>query len=302
MNQTLRAARDPGRGVGDFALGVRVGPGARLPRLPALYRPKRRWKLAGPGNTEEYLEAEHDPERVWRSTCPTVSELAEKVEDVLEDQVRRSQVLKHIEEEAERLYPGLVIASLGANKKGKSDGTPTARVLHDGSDGTPVNRRTRVRDQERCTMASDLKRGMREKARRGERTFALTADVKEAHRQIPVAPGDWRLLGCRVRPCIFVYISKVGTFGISSASYYWSRIGSGIGRLVQLVVGSSAATWIMLVADGHHLETSGASCRAGLTAFFVVCSLLGVPFSWGKTSGGDTSHGWGSNFDKNLTD
>ena len=34
-------------------------------------------------------------------------------------------------------------------------------------------------------MASDLKRGMREKAKRGERTFAMTADVKGAHRQIP---------------------------------------------------------------------------------------------------------------------
>ena len=55
--------------------------------------------------------------------------------------------------------------------------------------------------------------------------------------------------------------------------------------LVQDVVGSSAATWIMLVADDYHLETSGASYRAGLIAFFVVRSLLGVPL---KTSGGDT--------------
>ena len=66
MNQMLRVARDPDRGVGHFALGVGVGPGARLPRLPALYRPKRRWKLAGQGNPEEYLEDEHDPETVWR--------------------------------------------------------------------------------------------------------------------------------------------------------------------------------------------------------------------------------------------
>ena len=80
-------------------------------------------------------------------------QLAEKVEDVLEDQVRHGQVLKHTEEETKRVYPSLVIASLGANKKEKSD---TARVLHDGSNGTPVNRRTRVQDQERCPLASDL--------------------------------------------------------------------------------------------------------------------------------------------------
>ena len=129
---------------------------------------------------------------------------------------------------------------------------------------------------------------MREKARSGEKTFALTADVKEAHRQIPVARRDWRLLGCRARPGTFVYINKVGTFGVSSSSYYWSRIGLGTGRLVQHAVGSSGATWIMLVAGDYHLETRGASYRAGLIAFFVVCSLLGVPLSWGKTSGGDT--------------
>ena len=110
---------------------------------------------------------------------------------------------------------------------------------------------------------------MREKARRGERTFALTADVKEAHRQIPVARGDWRLLGCRVRPGTCVCVNTVGTFGISSASYYWSRVGSGIGRLTQGVVGSSATIWIMLVADDYHLETSGAAYRTGLIYHFL---------------------------------
>ena len=42
-----------------------------------------------------------------------------------------------------------------------------------------MNRRTRIRDQERAPVAADLKRVMREKARFGEGTFALTADVAE---------------------------------------------------------------------------------------------------------------------------
>ena len=276
------------RSIGKFERGVKVGPGARLLRLPALYRPKRKWKLPGQENPDDYLDAGHDTEAVWRSNYPTVDELVEKVEEVLEDQVKRRQVLKLPEEVAKVRYPGLVIASLGANRKEKSDGSITARVLHDGSNGIAVNRRIRVRDQERCPMASDLKRAMREKAKRGETTFALTADVKEAHRQIPIAEEDWRLLGCRVRPATVVYIHTVGTFGISSASYYWSRIGSGIVRLVQYVVGNSAVTWIMLVADDFHLETSGADYRTGLITFFVICSLLGVPLSWPKTSDGDT--------------
>ena len=105
-----------------------------------------------------------------------------------------------------------------------------------------------------------------------KKTFALAADVKEAHRQVSVSRRDWRLLGSRVRLGSSVYVNTDGTFGISSVSYYWSRIGSEIGRLVQYVVGTSATTWIMLVADDYHLETSGVSYRAGLIAFFVVCA------------------------------
>ena len=86
----------------------------------------------------------HDTETVWRSNCPAVDD-AEKVEEVLEDQVKRGQVVTLSEEDAKRQCPGLVIASLGANRKEKSDGSITARVLHDGSNGIAVNKRTRVR-------------------------------------------------------------------------------------------------------------------------------------------------------------
>ena len=54
---------------------------------------------------------------VWRSNYPTVSEFAEKVKDVLEDQVRRG----HTEQE---LCPGLVIAPLGRTRKRRATGHP----------------------------------------------------------------------------------------------------------------------------------------------------------------------------------
>ena len=37
LSLLLEAADDPDKHIGEFAQGVRVGPGARLPRLPALY-------------------------------------------------------------------------------------------------------------------------------------------------------------------------------------------------------------------------------------------------------------------------
>ena len=99
-------------------------------------------------------------------------------------------MLKLSEREARIQYPDLVVVALGANKKGKPNGIISARVLFDGSNGIAVNRRTRIRDQEQAAVAADLKRVMREKTRHGESTFALTADVAEAHRQIPVHPRD----------------------------------------------------------------------------------------------------------------
>ena len=172
---------------------------------------------------------------------------------------RRGQVLKFKEAEARARY--LVVASLGAQRKDKPNGVVSARVLFDGTHGLAVNARTRVRDQERSPTASDLKRAMREKAELGQPTFALTADVSEAHRQISIHPSDWRFLGCQVSHGSTVHVNMVGTFRMTSASYCWNRVGAAIGRISQYVVPESAATWHMLVADDDHLEAGGSEYR-----------------------------------------
>ena len=133
-----------------------------------------------------------------------------------------------------------------------------------------------------------VKRAMREKATLGVRTFALTADVKEAHRQVPIHPRDWHLLGCSVEAGADVYINTVGTFGVASASYYWSRVSSALGRLSQYLAAASAHTWHMVVADDYHLEAGGEHYRIALFAFFLLCNTCGVPLSWNKTAGGET--------------
>ena len=141
-----------------------------------------------------------------------------RVLDVLDDQSSRGQALKMSESEARIRYSHLAVASLGAMRKEKPGGVISARVLFDGSNGILVNRRIRTRDQERSPVASDLKRFMREKARCGEQTFSSTADVTEAHRQVPVDKRDWHLLGCQVEAEGDVYINTVGTYGVASAS------------------------------------------------------------------------------------
>ena len=108
----LRCAEDPEFGLGKFALGVRVGPGVRMPRLPAL---KRKWRLASQPDPLDYLEEDASTETTWRRNCASIGELTEQVVDVMEDQARRGQMIK-LNEEAKARFPNLVVASLGANR------------------------------------------------------------------------------------------------------------------------------------------------------------------------------------------
>ena len=58
LDLLLKAAEDPEVGLGQFSQGVRVGPSARMPRLPALYKPKRKWRLAAQTDPSSHLEEE----------------------------------------------------------------------------------------------------------------------------------------------------------------------------------------------------------------------------------------------------
>ena len=233
----------------------------------------------------DYLEYAPDRSGVWRSNYATLREFEAQVLDVMHDQAMRGQIIVMTESEARTKYANLVVASLGAQRKQKPGGKITARVLFDGTHGLCVNTKTRIRDQERAPIAADLKRSMREKAKIGELTFALSADVMEAHRQVPIHPDDCHLLGCQVSPGGDVFINTVGTFGIASASYYWSQVAAAVGRLVQYLSAYTSTSWHMLVADDYLLESGGAEYRTGLLLFFVLCAVVGVPLSWHKTCG-----------------
>ena len=161
----LEASGDPEVGLGIFASGVRVGPGVRLPRLPALHAKKKRWQLPEQRFPEDPDVSNYDEDSVWRSNYSSLEPLSDKVREVLEDHANRGRVLKLSEDEARKRYPNLVVASLGAQRKDKKDGSYTARVLFDGTNGISVNKRVRVRNQERSPIAADIKRLLREKQR-----------------------------------------------------------------------------------------------------------------------------------------
>ena len=75
LDLLLRAAGDPEVGLGHFSQGARVGPSVRMPRLPALYHPKRRRRLAAQADPLNCPEEEASwPESSWRSNYPSLSE------------------------------------------------------------------------------------------------------------------------------------------------------------------------------------------------------------------------------------
>ena len=76
--------------------------------------------------------------------------------------------------------------------------------------------------------------------------FSLSADIAAAHRLVKIRKMDWPLLACKARTeDKTVWINCVGTFGISSASYWWTRLFAGIGRLVSYVM--QQLRWFQLV-------------------------------------------------------
>ena len=106
LGALLRAAEDPDDRLADFAAGVRVGVGVRMPRLPAIYPKKGKWSL--PEQREAKLagdfgdcSGQSDPV-LGNFGCNyhSAQVLAEEVELALEEQVRKGQVIRMDEEEA----------------------------------------------------------------------------------------------------------------------------------------------------------------------------------------------------------
>ena len=173
----FEASEDPEVSLGNFASGVPVGPGARLPRLPA-YAPKRKWllpkgKFLNPGRTLQQSNRCYGRPNAQRASDCTYG--------------GRSPRKSH--QPYERLFPGRIVRT--------SQVVSFLPVFY--SMGPTALLSTRGQESETKSegpVAADLKRSMREKATGGICTFALTADVSEAHQQIPSAKCAWHLLGC----------------------------------------------------------------------------------------------------------
>ena len=182
-------------------------------------------------------------------------------------------------EQAQKEWGKISVASLGALEK--ADGS--YRVIHDATHGLAVNSKIRVQDQVRSPTASDVRRALQALP---NAFFALKGDVSRAHRLVKVDKRDWKHLACRtgVHPDR-IWLNKVGTFGVASAAYHWSRFMSGLGRAAYYLWGKLGIMQLVYVDDLLWLVgEKGGIEHVVLVIFFYV--LMGLPFSWKKFAGG----------------
>ena len=257
------------RGVG---LGVRWS----LPRCPAVYERKMEWRAY-----EDSLSTDAPKSKTnYRSLEPAIEAIVKQFKEEEAEGMMEEISL----EEAKKRYHDkeLLIAALAAIQKTDD----SFRVLHDGTHEVLVNPRIIMRDQMRCPGVPEQRALMKYAKQKGTSVFALKGDISKAHRRVLVREEDWGLQACQLIPTT-IWLNRVGTFGIGSAAYWWSRLVGGTGRLTMYLM-LQANIWQLAFADDLEWVVQGADLMINLTLAIFFQVLMGLPFAWHKFAGGVT--------------
>ena len=256
--------------------GFPVGVDNPLPRTPHVFEEQTTWKLE---------DDPHMQEEVRRSNYQSVEAHQDFVRQQFEEECNEGLMERLTLDEAKQKFGGrLAISSLAVlveeNHQGKR------RVIHDATHGTKINNRIKCRDKVRSPSAREKQYLLAYFQLLRASVFSLVGDISKAHRFLH-APEERGLLACRVSDDDpYVYINKVGTFGLACASYWWSRIaGSGV-RLVHELLGPQMPIELLIFADDVEAIAASPGGRRGITLAFLFLSCLGFPFKWAKQRGG----------------
>ena len=116
------------------------------------------------------------------------------------------------------------------------EGNDRYRLTHDGAHIIRVNNRIRPRDLVAFPLIQDIAVEMAEIQETKSSHIALVWDFKSAHRIVAVIEEDWGLQNCtiegdgkqRLSNDDDIMPNTVGTFGTSSAGYWWGRLAAAI--------------------------------------------------------------------------
>ena len=278
LAQWLEVFEDPDVGSlvdeeDSFASGVPVGVLEPLPRTPQVFPPKlkhRKWD-----------ESEYNPVAMnYPSAKVSAAELEKKF---LEEESLGRMFPLRLSVAKEKFGEDKVrVAAMAAITK--PDGS--VRPLHDGTHSVQVNNAIVYRDQIQCPGPPEVAAAVRETLETREAPFAFSADIRAAHRLVKIRPSDWGFLACRAdSESQTVWINKCGTFGISSAPYWWAKLFSLVGRFVGHVM---ASIWFMhmVYVDDLHGAFVGDRKFHNLWVWILAFELVGTPFGYHKFRGG----------------
>ena len=163
--------------------------------------------------------------------------------------MKKGWIVKMDRKEAERVYGDeLQIASLGAVPKDTT--WSDVRVVHDGTHGINVNVKIVQPNKMEFPQLDDLQPAMREFQKQEPNKRILFAfDIKSAHRLVPIQQKDWGLQAFKLDSEHEVLCNSRGTFGVTSASFWWGRVASTLLRVFHRVIPSDALVYLLLFAD-----------------------------------------------------
>ena len=272
LGETLRLVGDADheifwRAKDSFVSGVPVGYKEIIPLIPEMYEEKQKWR-----KYDETLEVEEKENYVSAT------------EDILRKQFAEEEELGHMFTieygEAKKRWKEVKISAQAAIEKSDS----TFRIVHDGTHGVNVNNHIRMVNLQRFPTAAEQRALMTESSElRPGVHFCLQADVSKAHRRFLHREEDLGLLCCRAdsKPLTERSILHV----VVSASFWWGRLCSAIGRLILTMMGRQWF-WILMFADDSRTQAHGPQKFTMLVLSLFIWVVVGTPFSWKKVKGG----------------
>ncbi|OLP75357.1 hypothetical protein AK812_SmicGene44859 [Symbiodinium microadriaticum] len=153
------------------------------------------------------------------------------------------------------------------------------RPLHDGTHGINLNNKIKILDKLQVSGPEDFQEGEQEGS-------CLVCRHKAARRNVKVRESDWPRLACKAsRSSRVLWLNRVGTFGVSSAAYYWTRLFAAVGRWAFRVLHLDKF-YMLIYVDDLHVVVVGSEKFYTLWALFLALEMMGTPFAYHKFKGG----------------
>ena len=276
LGQSLKLLGDPDwevlcQGPESFAEGVPLGCDGELKRTPQVFRACVKSRKLDETDFQPIMQN-------YSSAEMTQAQLEEKFK---QDEAL-GRMIATTEPAARQEFPEVLVAALGAICKPNGE----VRPLHDATHGVRINNRISVPDRLETPGPEEIVELITRAKATKQAAFCISADISAAHRCVKIRKLDWGRLGCKTcSSSQTLWINTVGTFGVSSASYHWSRLFGAVGRWALRILGQKWALQIIYV-DDLHVVVVGPDRFQTLWLLLAAYEVAGTPFNYAKFKGG----------------